>query len=271
MLKKPLVSILIASYNKEKYVKRCIESCLNQTYKKLEIIFVDDSSKDNSLKIAKKYQKIKVFKKKKIKSNLKFNTFFQIDTYMFGFKKSKGGIILLLDVDDFFKKNKVQNIVYHFINNTDSNVLFDKPIIYFSNKKFFKKNNYKDTKKDAIWPKFPPTSCISFRRSFFRKIKNELNDKRFSLLAIDFRIAVISKFIFNDFKIFNKYLTFYFQDKKGSENIMYKKFSKNWWLRRKQAHDFIKKFNKKNKKSFKTKSDYVITNIIKKLYNFYNI
>ena len=66
MLKKPLVSILIASYNKEKYVKRCIESCLNQTYKKLEIIFVDDSSKDNSLKIAKKNKKIKVFKKKKL-------------------------------------------------------------------------------------------------------------------------------------------------------------------------------------------------------------
>ena len=61
MSKKPLVSILIASFNKEMYVKRCIESCLSQSYKKIEIIFYDDGSKDNSLKIAKKYKKIKVF------------------------------------------------------------------------------------------------------------------------------------------------------------------------------------------------------------------
>ena len=40
MYKNPLVSILIASYNKEKYVKRCITSSLNQTYKNLEIIFI---------------------------------------------------------------------------------------------------------------------------------------------------------------------------------------------------------------------------------------
>ena len=66
-MKKPLVSILIASYNKEKYVKRCIKSCLDQSYKNIEIIFVDDGSKDNSYKIAKKFRKIKTYKKKKKK------------------------------------------------------------------------------------------------------------------------------------------------------------------------------------------------------------
>ena len=54
MQKKPLVSILIASYNKEKYVKRCINSCKTQTYNNIEIIFYDDGSKDNSYEIAKK-------------------------------------------------------------------------------------------------------------------------------------------------------------------------------------------------------------------------
>ena len=48
MLKKPLVSLLIASYNKEKFVKRCLKSCLNQSYKNIEIIFFDDASTDCS-------------------------------------------------------------------------------------------------------------------------------------------------------------------------------------------------------------------------------
>ena len=54
MQKKPLVSILIASYNKEKYVNRCINSCLLQNYKNIEVIFYDDGSKDNSYNLAKK-------------------------------------------------------------------------------------------------------------------------------------------------------------------------------------------------------------------------
>ena len=53
MQKKPLVSILIASYNKERYVKRCINSCKIQTYDNIEIIFYDDGSEDNSYQIAK--------------------------------------------------------------------------------------------------------------------------------------------------------------------------------------------------------------------------
>ena len=42
MSKKPSVSILIASFNKEKFVKRCLNSCLNQDYNNLEVIFYDD-------------------------------------------------------------------------------------------------------------------------------------------------------------------------------------------------------------------------------------
>ena len=59
MKKKLLVSILIANYNKEKYIDRGIKSGLKQTYKNIEIIFVDDSSNDNSFNEAKKFKKIK--------------------------------------------------------------------------------------------------------------------------------------------------------------------------------------------------------------------
>ena len=248
-MKKPLVSILIASYNKEKYVSRCLKSCLDQSYKNIEIIFVDDESKDNSYKIAKKFKNVKVFKKKRKKFKSKFNTFFQIDSYLYAYKKSKGKIITLLDSDDFYKKNKVNTIVNHFLKNKNCTILFDKPIIYYSKRKFYLSNE------------FPPTSCISLRKSFFQKIKNELKLKKFSLLTIDFRLAVISKIIYNNFKIINNHLTNYFQDKKGESSSNFKKFGKNWWSRRMQAHEYIDYLLKKNNLKYEN-LDYSITKLI---------
>lgn len=51
----PLVSIVVPIYNAEKYLSRCIESLINQTLKELEIILVNDGSKDNSLAICREY------------------------------------------------------------------------------------------------------------------------------------------------------------------------------------------------------------------------
>lgn len=45
----PIVSIIIPIYNVEKYLKQCLESCINQTEKNIEIICVNDCSQDNSL------------------------------------------------------------------------------------------------------------------------------------------------------------------------------------------------------------------------------
>jgi len=67
-----LISVLIINYNNEKYVSRAIKSCLNQSYKNLEILVYDDNSTDNSKYIIKKFkknEKIKIYfnkKKKKI-------------------------------------------------------------------------------------------------------------------------------------------------------------------------------------------------------------
>ena len=52
------VSVLIANYNNAKYIKKCVSSILEQTYKNIEIIFIDDHSNDNSLKKAELFKKI---------------------------------------------------------------------------------------------------------------------------------------------------------------------------------------------------------------------
>ncbi|WP_186820441.1 glycosyltransferase family 2 protein, partial [Campylobacter jejuni] len=51
------VSIIIPIYNVEKYLDECLKSVINQSYKDLDIILVDDGSSDNSLNIAKEYAK----------------------------------------------------------------------------------------------------------------------------------------------------------------------------------------------------------------------
>ena len=53
-LNHPLISVIMPVYNSEKYLCEAIESILNQTYKNIEFIIIDDKSNDNSVKIIKK-------------------------------------------------------------------------------------------------------------------------------------------------------------------------------------------------------------------------
>ena len=48
-----MISIIIPVYNVEKYIKRCVDSLLNQTYKNIEIILINDGSTDNTIRIIK--------------------------------------------------------------------------------------------------------------------------------------------------------------------------------------------------------------------------
>ena len=58
-------SILISSYNKGKYIEKCINSCLDQKLMNYEIILFDNYSTDNTFRILKKFKnEIKIFKKK---------------------------------------------------------------------------------------------------------------------------------------------------------------------------------------------------------------
>ena len=55
-LDKDKISVIVPVYNVEKYLSKCIDSILSQTYKNLEIILVDDGSPDSSPKICDKYK-----------------------------------------------------------------------------------------------------------------------------------------------------------------------------------------------------------------------
>jgi glycosyltransferase involved in cell wall biosynthesis len=100
-MQKPLVSIIIPLYNAEKFIANTIHSALNQTWKNIEIIIVDDSSKDNSLSIAKKFEGacVKVIHQPNKGASAARNR---------GLAIAKGEYIQFLDADDFLSENKIE-------------------------------------------------------------------------------------------------------------------------------------------------------------------
>ena len=102
---KILFSVIIPLYNKEKYIKRAIDSVLNQTYKNFEIIVVNDGSTDNSLSVVKniKDKRIKIFDRKR-----NMGPHFARNC---GIKNAKGKYIAFLDADDAYKTFFLMTIV----------------------------------------------------------------------------------------------------------------------------------------------------------------
>ena len=152
--KNPLVTVIIVNYNNANLLGQCIKSILNQTYKNIEIIVVDDKSTDNSIDKLRMYKnKIKVIKNKKKNRHGSYN---QIKSYYNGYLKSKGKYLFFLDSDDYFKINKVKYLVYEFEQN-NLNLIFDLPILKFKKKIVFNKFNQKRFILSS-WPRFSPQS-----------------------------------------------------------------------------------------------------------------
>ena len=263
MISKPLVSVLINNYNKEKYCNRSVRSVLNQTYKNIEIIFFDDGSTDDSVNKIKKTFKKKLKKIDIIKNNLrgKIYSYNQINGILISVKKCKGEIVCILDSDDFFKKDKIKNIVNFFKKNNGKNFVLDLPI-YFYNKKRQIRSNEKYFFRSHKWSKFPPTSCISFKKKKIMKILKKISIKKFDEIWFDFRIVTYFSYIENEFDILKKHLTYYSQDSENFD-VRYKKYSnKLWWRRRYQAFKFLEYLDKKKYKKNKINFDYFLTYFI---------
>ena len=98
----PLVSVIVNCHNGQKFLKKCIKSILSQTYKKIEIIFWDNLSTDDSKKIIKSFKdnRIKYFKSKKFLSLYSARNL--------AVKKAKGEFISFLDTDDWWIPSKIQ-------------------------------------------------------------------------------------------------------------------------------------------------------------------
>lgn len=135
------ISIIIPLYNAEKYIVRCLDSIVNQTYKDFEVIVINDKSKDNSWNVLNQY----------VSEHLNINFIIINNESNLGLSKTRnkgmelatGDYILFMDNDDTLVD---ENSLQHFINKTENN-----PDIVFGQTRFLlndvaKKSNYHQLK-----------------------------------------------------------------------------------------------------------------------------
>ncbi len=98
------ISIIVPVFNVEKYIKECIISLLNQTFKDFELIFVDDNSSDNTVNIIKSFkdERIKILKNEGKGAGCARNL---------GLKNAAGKWIIFYDGDDFCKSDYLEKMV----------------------------------------------------------------------------------------------------------------------------------------------------------------
>lgn len=106
MYRDELVSIIVPVFNVEKYLERCLDSIVNQTYKMLEIILVDDGSCDGSGSICDRYANAD----KRIKVIHKTNGGLS-DARNVGIEESQGSFLTFIDSDDYIHSQMVEILV----------------------------------------------------------------------------------------------------------------------------------------------------------------
>lgn len=116
-MKDILVTVGIALYNHEKYIVKCLESIVKQSYNNIELIIIDDGSKDNSFKIAKDYldnqnynQNYKIYTRP---NKGMCNTLNEIA------QQASGKYISFIGSDDYWMLNKIEEQVYFLENNNE--------------------------------------------------------------------------------------------------------------------------------------------------------
>jgi len=172
------ISVIIPVYNKEKYIKKCLESLINQTLTEIEIICINDGSTDDSLRIIEEYSKqdsrIKVFSQENKGPGHARNQ---------GLKYSKGEYIAFIDADDWIEIDSLE-LLYDNAKKYDSELVFFNAIEHLPNNQLNKRTyfpediegvfNYKN-KKDIVMNNFLIVCTKLHKFSFLKE-----NDIQFS-------------------------------------------------------------------------------------------
>lgn len=142
-MNKVKVSVIVPIYNVEEYLRECLDSIVNQTFKDIEVIMVDDGSTDNSYEIAKEYDK-------------KYNNFYAItkpngglgQARNFGLNYVRGEYIIFMDSDDYIALDAYEKM-YKMAKKTGSDIVVGN-VKRFNSKGIFASGLHKKIFKETI-------------------------------------------------------------------------------------------------------------------------
>ena len=206
------VSVIVPNYNHERFLRKRLESILNQTYPLYELIFLDDASNDNSVHLAKEILKNASFPVKfYINKENSGNTFKQ---WYKGLCLSKGDYIWIAESDDYCEGTFLENVVKAFddeevvLSYSQSAIVDSLGNIVHKDYLFYTNDISKDWEEDfkidgilELWRSFyfknviPNASAVIFRKKKLRKIfeENKVNIFNFKV-AGDYYIYVLLSF-----------------------------------------------------------------------------
>ena len=173
MITKPLVSIVVPSYNHASFIEKCIECIVNQDYDNYELIVIDDGSTDNSAEILSRLQK-------KYDFYLEFNENQGLaKTLNRGFKEiAKGKYFAICASDDFWVPNKLTLQVEFLEKNPNHAMVYGKLLAIDENDKFmkeltkYKNRNFKGGNifKELLLLEFHPPVNYLYRGQVIQKL-----------------------------------------------------------------------------------------------------
>lgn len=213
-----LISIIIPCYNSENTIKKCLNSIINQTYKNIEIICINDGSVDNTLNILRKYQS----KDSRIKIINNTNNGVSYSRNC-GLEIAKGDYVTFIDSDDFIDLNAIINIVDILKNNSIDVLRYN--FVVKNSKNFYNNNLYDfadclidvEENRNILYKKMftinnIPTLCwlLFIKKDIAKKVRFDTN------------ISFLEDTIFY-YNLFNLIKNIYFLDKKYYNYIIYKK------------------------------------------------
>lgn len=149
MFQKDLVSIVIPAYNAEKTVIETLESVVNQTYKNIEVIVVDDGSSDNTFNVIKEFAKAYGNMKVLSKNNEGLPA-----TRNYGFQYVTGEYLVFLDADDLLDASYVSSCVEQYHNNSQLDIVYTQTQLFERETGLMESWDY--SKESILW-----TNCFT--------------------------------------------------------------------------------------------------------------
>lgn len=190
----PLISIIIPSYNSEKYILDCLNSISEQSFKNFECIIVNDGSTDKSVEIINSF----VNKDLRFKIMNKLNSGVG-DSIRIGVNESKGKYIARIDSDDIANKDRLLK-QFHFMENNDEVIVLGSNMQLFSENIEISKTNYFTNHIKIKWRLFFDVPVGHPSVIIRKKELIEVGSYK-DLVVEDYELW--TRFVMNDFVIMN--------------------------------------------------------------------